>query len=302
MQADMGGTLRDSAAVASYAYAARYYYSEVVVQNDNFLRLSACADSYQTPVRTELMTTPSSRPACFQDAYGNPTHRVRITSPHQELVILAVGAVRIARPAASPLEVALRLLDYDLSVAEFLTPSPLVDPESLTDAAREIQGDADGLLESVARVVDWVYLNIQYVPATTTVATTASQVMAAGVGVCQDMAHLALGLLKALGIPARYVSGLLATQVGETHAWVEYLHPQLGWLPADPTRGQPLVWGADLVKFAVGRDYTQAAPVEGSFVSRGSGWLAGVQAQVLLEGEGLSFDDALSLIDNTYSG
>lgn len=302
MQADMGGPLRDGGAVASYAYAARYHYTEVVVQNDNFLRLSACADAYQTPLRTDLMTTPSSRPVQFKDAYGNPTYRVRVTAPHQELTILAIGAVRIARPPTAPPEVALRLLEYDLAAAEFLTPTPLVDPERLGAMAREIQGDAAGLMESVARVVDWVYQNIRYVPARTTVATTASQVLAAGMGVCQDMAHLALGLLKALGIPTRYVSGLLATQVGETHAWVEFLHPQLGWLPADPTRGQALVWGGDLVKFAVGRDYTQAAPVEGSFISRGSGWLAGVQAQVHLEGDGLSFDDALSLIDPAYAG
>ena len=302
MQADMGGALRDGAAVASYAYAARYHYTDVVVQNDNFLRLSAYADAYQRPVNTALMTTPASRPAQFRDAYGNPTHRVRVTAPHREFTILAIGEVRIARPPVAPPEMALHGLDYDLAVAEFLTPTPLVDPESLISTAREIQGDAEGLMESVSRVVDWVYRNIQYVPSRTTVATTASQVLAAGEGVCQDMAHLALGLLKALGIPTRYVSGLLATQVGETHAWVEFLHPELGWLPADPTRGQSLVWGGDLIKFAVGRDYTQAAPVEGSFVSRGSGWLAGVQAQVQLEGAGLSFEDAQSLIDNRSTG
>jgi transglutaminase-like putative cysteine protease len=112
------------------------------------------------------------------------------------------------------------------------------------------------------------------------------------------MAHLTLGLLRALGIPARYVSGLLATQAGDTHAWLEFLHPQLGWVTCDPTRGKTVVTDADLVKFAVGRDYSQASPVEGSFVCKGSGWLETVMAQVLLGGRTVSFDDAQELIAN----
>ena len=298
MQTNLGSSISDAAVLAGYAYAARYHYTDVVVQNDNFLRLSAYADAYQTPVSAAVMTDPESRPALFRDAYGNVTHRVRITAPHRELIILAIGLVRIELPPAFPPEVALRSPVYDAAAAEFLTPTPLVDPEKLADAAQDIAQGADGLLEAVSRVIYWVHQNIMYVKEITTVATTAEHVLAAGAGVCQDQAHLTLGLLKALGIPARYVSGLLATQAGETHAWVEFLHPQLGWLPADPTRGQPLARQGDLVKLAVGRDYTQAAPVEGSFVSRGSGWLEAARAQVHLERDLVSFDDALSLIEN----
>ncbi len=304
MQTNLGGSLRDAGrdagGVASYAYAARYRYTDVVVQNDNFLKLSAAADAYQTPVATALMTRPESRPVQFRDVHGNTTHRVRVTSPHREFIILAIGVVRMERPAAFPPEVALRSLEYDQAATEFLTPTPLVAPEKLVDAARNIARAAEGLIESVTQVTDWVYQNIKYVSESTTVATTAKHVLASGEGVCQDKAHLALGLLRALGIPARYVSGLLATQVGETHAWVEFLHPQLGWLPADPTRGQALARQGDLVKLAVGRDYTQAAPVEGTFVSRGSGWLDTAQAQVRLEADLVSFDDALSLIEHRF--
>jgi transglutaminase-like putative cysteine protease len=300
MQTNLGGSISEAGIVASYSYAARYHYTDVVVQNDNFLRLSACADTYQTPVTASVMTSPVSRPAQFRDAYGNITHRVRVTTPHQELIILAIGVVRIELPPALPAEVAMRSLVFDQSVNEFLTPTPLVDPEKLAAIARDITWGAEGLLESVTQITDWVYRNINYVKQSTTVATTAEHVLASGMGVCQDKAHLAMGFLKALGIPARYVSGLLATQVGETHAWLEFLHPQLGWLPADPTRGQALAGNGDLIKFAVGRDYTQAAPVEGTFVSRGSGWLDTALAQVQLEADLVSFDDALRLIENRF--
>ena len=147
----------------------------------------------------------------------------------------------------------------------------------------------------------WVYENITYIRGSTTVATTAEQVLATRQGVCQDMTHLTMGMLRALGIPARYVSGLLSGQVGETHAWLEFMHPTHGWLPADPTRGQPIARDADFVKFSVGRDYTQASPVEGSFVSKGTGWLDVVVAQVMPSAESVSFDDAMSLIENAKS-
>ncbi len=282
--------------MASYTYAARYRYSDTVVQNDNFLRLTACEDARQTPLSFSMMTAPQTLPAGFTDGFGNFTHRVRLSAPHQEFTILSIGVVRLAQPQPVTVDVAMQSLGYDLLDQQYLVPSPLVAPEQLTEEARYIAGGAASLMESVGRVVDWVYANIEYQPGATNVATTAEQVMAAGQRVCQDMAHLTLGLLRALGIPARYVSGLLATQAGDTHAWLEFLHPQLGWVASDPTRGKAVVAEPDLVKFAVGRDYYQASPVEGSFVCKGYGWLETVMAQVLLHEETVSFEDAKGLI------
>ena len=296
MQADLGDPLNGSRIVASYTYAARYRYSDTVVQNDNFLRLSAYEDERQTPVSFSVMTAPQTRPAGFTDGFGNVTHRVRLTAPHQEFTILAIGTVQLTQPQPVSVDVAMQALGYDLPAQQFVAPSPLVAPDLLTDAARFIAGGAASLMESVDRVATWVHENIRYEPGTTHVGTTADQVMASGKGVCQDMAHLCLGLLRALGIPARYVSGLLATQAGDTHAWVEFLHPQLGWVPCDPTRGKTVVTDADLLKFAVGRDYSQASPVEGSFTCKGYGWLEAVMAQVMFNQEDVSFEDAQGLI------
>jgi len=301
MQTDLGGSLSetgsDSGIVAAYAYAARYVYSEVVVQNDNFLRLTAAADAFQTPLSAEVLTRPASRPVRFQDTQGNVTHRSRITVPHQELTILSIGVVRFSSPTGYPADVALEPAWGDWTLDEFLTPTPLVHPDRLAEAAREITAQARGLVEAVELITNWVYRNIHYVKASTTVFTTAEEVMGTGVGVCQDMAHLAMGMLKALGIPSRYVCGLLSTEVGETHAWLEFWHPHQGWVPSDPTRGQAVVRHGDLLKFSVGRDYREAAPLEGSFVSRGTGWLDSAVAQVHFDRDSVSFDDALGLIE-----
>ena len=80
-------------------------------------------------------------------------------------------------------------------------------------------------------------------------------------GVCQDFAHVLLGLCRAVKIPACYVSGYLATEsASATHAWVEVLIPGIGWRALDPTHNcQP---GETYVKIAVGRDYADVAPRE----------------------------------------
>ena len=299
MQTDLGGSLSEtgSGIVAAYGYAARYVYSEVVVQNDNFLQLTAAADAYQTPVTTSVLTRPTSGTVSFQNVFGNSVHRSRVTVPHQELTILSIGVVRFEAPRAFPSELALAPVYNDPSLEEFLTATPLVHPELLADRAREIVGPAPGLLEAVEGITGWVYQNIQYVKQSTTVSTTAEEVLRTGVGVCQDMAHLAMGMLKALGIPSRYVCGLLTTEVGETHAWLEFWHPLQGWIPSDPTRGHSVARYGDLLKFSVGRDYTEAAPVAGSFVSRGSGRLDIAAAQVQIGRDSITFDDALGLIE-----
>lgn len=301
MQADLGSSVSYAGLQVSYTYGARYVYSDTVILNDNFLRLSACVDAYQTPMSSSVLTVPSARPVQYMDRQGNPTYRVRLTSPHTELTILAVGNVRLISPPWAIEEVPLGALQYDVSADEFLLPTPMVHPEMVENIAREVAGGSAGLLEVVDSVVGWVYSNITYIRGSTTVVTTAEQVLQARQGVCQDMTHLAMGMLRAMGIPTRYVSGLMSGQVGETHAWLEFLHPALGWLPSDPTRGQSIARGMDLVKFAAGRDYTQASPIEGSFVSKGTGQLDVVVAQVMPSLESLSFDDAMSLIENAKS-
>ncbi len=132
--------------------------------------------------------------------------------------------------------------------------------------------------------------------------TTAADVLVSLRGVCQDQAHLGLAMLRALGIPARYVSGLLTRQPGETHAWIEFLHPHLGWLPAGPTRGVVIHIGTDYLKFGVGRDYSEVPSVSGSFVSRGGGHLDFTTAPVFFDRDTVSVDDALNLLHSNGMG
>ena len=130
----------------------------------------------------------------------------------------------------------------------------------------------------------------------TAVTTTAEQVMGTREGVCQDKTHLALGMLRALGIPCRYVSGLLTGQVGETHAWLEVLHPRSGWLAVDPTRGVYFPPACDYIKLAIGRDYSDVSPVVGSFRSKGAATEYAAIVSVRFADTEADLDDALELL------
>lgn len=296
------GNAGAAAVPAHFAYVARYEYSDAVVQSDNFLRLSPCSDPYQTPLHCVVTTRPAGRQVAFPDRQGNTVHRVRIDTPHRELIVAAAGRVGLAAAGITPPpDVPLSALAYAPECRQFLLASPLVDPDhaGILTAAREAAAGATTLLETARRVVRWIHDHIRYQRGATSVRTTAADVLAAMRGVCQDQTHLGLAMLRALGIPARYVSGLLTAQAGETHAWLEFRHPQLGWLPADPTRGALIDNPSDYIKFAVGRDYSEAQPVSGSFVSRGSGRLDFAKAEVFFDRDAVSVADALALLPST---
>jgi transglutaminase-like putative cysteine protease len=111
---------------------------------------------------------------------------------------------------------------------------------------------------------------VAYMPGATGVRTDAQEAWDKGQGVCQDMAHVTVALLRAAGLPARYVSGYLhpnadadpgTTAVGQSHAWVEYWAGD--WRPLDPTSGVAV--GERHVVVARGRDYNDVPPLKGVY-------------------------------------
>ena len=115
-----------------------------------------------------------------------------------------------------------------------------------------------------------VHERVTYLPGATGVRTNAQEAWDKGQGVCQDMAQIAVSLMRAAGLPARYVSGYLhpdpkaqpgSTAVGQSHAWVEYWAG--GWTPLDPTSLAPV--GERHVVVARGRDYADVPPLKGIY-------------------------------------
>lgn len=140
-------------------------------------------------------------------------------------------------------------------------------PTPLTAADASLQQFAEGLrksgtaLEQVEHVMQGVHSALSYVPGSTTVQTTAAQALAGGRGVCQDYSHVMLAVLRSLGIPCRYVVGMLLGE-GESHAWVEVLH-QGAWYAFDPTNCRRVE--DEHIKLSHGRDYLDCTINRGLF-------------------------------------
>ena len=298
MQTDVGSPIET--VTASFIYAVRYGYSDTVIHNDNQLRIFPRDGEGQSACETNIWSIPAGRGVDYKDRFGNQVRRLRVIEPHTTFIVAAAGSVKLS--TESPVVDDLPVTDLqDLPESfEYTSVSPLVDPETVADLAAGIAGGNDGLLATVNSIVQWVYQNILYQRGTTSVATTADQVLAAGEGVCQDKTHLALGMLRAQKVPCRYASGLITGQTGETHSWVEFFHPDNGWLGADPTRGLILPPASDYVKLGVGRDYTDVSPVTGSFLSKGEAEDIAAIAQVTLDESQPTLGDALELLERAY--
>lgn len=263
-----------------YHYTTAYRYTDEVISNDDELRVVPLEDSHTIRGKYEVETRPPSTQVEFEDDYGNTVFRIKVTVPHRELEVVSRGTFKLLPWEGQYQDVPVGPVSYPDESSIFTLPSPMVKPALLADKATSIAGTSTTLMTRVKSVVDWVHDNITYEKGVTSVNTDAKQVLDQGRGVCQDKVHLALGFLRSLSIPCRYVSCILTRQDGDTHAYLEFLHPQGGWLPADPTKGILVDAGTQYLKLAVGRDFTEASPIKGSFLSKGSGKLSKVYARV----------------------
>ena len=155
---------------------------------------------------------------------------------------------------------------------EFVFASPYVPARPFAARLRGTGLPAGSTLSAGAiALMQRVHADFAYEPGVTDVDTPLVEVFRKRRGVCQDFAHLMLGMLRALGLPARYVSGYLLTQplpgkarltgADASHAWVSIWCPVLGWVDLDPTNA--VLPDASHVTVAVGRDYGDVVPLRG---------------------------------------
>ncbi|MHA7835364.1 MAG: transglutaminase-like domain-containing protein, partial [Algiphilus sp.] len=184
------------------------------------------------------------------------------------------------RPAALADELAsIRSLASDAPV-HFIGASPLVPAiADIADYARACVRPEMSAFDAVRAVGAALHADLRYDSEATEVDTPIREAFAQRHGVCQDFSHIMLGALRAIGIPAGYVSGFLRTEpppgqprlegADAMHAWVRaWCGFEMGWVEYDPTND--LMVSADHVVIAYGRDYSDIAPVRGSFRSSGS--------------------------------
>lgn len=242
----------------------------------NETRLRPVDDESQRCREFKLRLTPGSVPREYDDFHGNTVHYFEVMESHARLVIEAVSIVDTTPAAARRPVPRVPIAELEGSterdmLAEFHSSSHYVPLDvdlwrEAQDALEEGRGDVWG---DVRRLGSHIYRRFAYRPNTTGVNTRASDALKLRMGVCQDFAHVHLGLCRSLGIPARYVSGYFFNntrrprEIEASHAWIEAWVPGYGWAAYDPTHDRP----ADerYVKVAVGRDYADIRPVNGTY-------------------------------------
>jgi len=252
-------------------HTTRFTYASPVRDSFNEVRLQPFSDEQQTVDAFELRIVPAARTRQYHDFYSNCVHHFDIVEPHTELVVAShLQVTTHPKPALDPgaRPASLSGVDQALKTGrchDFLQASRYVDTEPGTWrlAVDAIQGEED-VWQCAVKLMRFVHGYITYESRSTQSHTHMSEVLAQRQGVCQDFAHVMLGLCRALRIPALYVSGYLATEkASATHAWTEVFIPGAGWQALDPTHNRPV--DDTYVKIAVGRDYADVPPVAGNY-------------------------------------
>ena len=246
-----------------------------VGESVNEIRISPTADRHQDIEWSHVRTEPATELHSHVDAYGNTVHWFQLVEEHERLVIdsEAIVVTRPSVPRSSlPAEGIARTAEpaYREEFAEFLTASSRVrwvDP--VVAFADTLALDEGGAALSWASSLEAeVNRTITYTSGATEVDTPIEDVVRAGRGVCQDMAHVMIAIARHRGVGARYVSGWLnrpgADLPGESHAWTELAIPGVGWVEFDPTHPEPAY--EHYVRLATGRDYSDVPPLRGSYV------------------------------------
>ncbi len=254
-----------------------YRYDTEVSRSYNEARLLPLTGLEQTTIEARVQTRPECRQQRYWDYWGTQVTAFDLHVPHTELEVSATSVVDTSsgrEPADASWAV---LADDDVRDrhVEMLTPTPrtAADDEMAALAAETVVGLAP---DAAARALaDLARDRVAYRRGTTGVATSATEAWALGEGVCQDITHVALAMLRSAGLPARYVSGYLhprpdaavgETVTGESHAWVEVWLGE--WWAWDPTNAVPA--GERHVLVARGRDYGDVTPLKGVYSGGGS--------------------------------
>ncbi len=274
--------------VTEYAYGGR------VELAAHLLRLRPRDLPWQTVQEFRLSTSPAATMTWSDDHFGNRVAALLLDEPHTRFAVTADMMVEVRRPRALPDPAGTLAWERVVAMvqgaaaardaAEFVFGSPLA-PASQAAAgwARPSFPPARPILAGLLDLNARIHRDFRFDPEATGVSTPVERVLQLGAGVCQDFAHLMIAALRALRLPARYVSGYIRTVpapgaarmcgADQSHAWVScWLGPEDGWIDLDPTNN--LVVADEHVWLGWGRDYADVSPIHGVLLGGGHHTLA----------------------------
>jgi transglutaminase-like putative cysteine protease len=256
-----------------------FAYDGKAVASYNQARLTPVTTPEQIVVHSRLEVSPKPWTYEYRDYFGTAVTAFEVVDPHEQMTVTATSTVQTNRPPApGPVlsweQVAAR--EVSDRWTEFLTrPDLVAPPADFAQRAKQVAADHELPGEAARDLCALVHDEVEFAPGTTQVRGTAATAWQQRSGVCQDVAHLVVGGLRTVGIPARYVSGYVhpstepvvgETVVGSSHAWVEWWDD--GWRAFDPCHDtEP---DDRYVSIAHGRDYADVKPISGIFSGGGT--------------------------------
>jgi len=267
-----------------------YAYEDRVSVSHNEARVTPRRTPGQLPLRTQLLIEPP--PAVMSsrlDYFGNTSHFFSLEESHGRLSVTAVSEVDVTgvEPPAAALTPAWETVRAEvrrdrspagLEAMGYTFDSPFVRPEpEVVEYARSSFRPGRPMLETAFELTQRIYKDFKYEPGVTSIATPLNEVMRVRRGVCQDFAHLEIAMLRAFGLPARYVSGYMRTRpppgrprltgADASHAWLSLYCPGFGYVDLDPTNGS--MPKDEHVTVAWGRDFGDVSPLKGVILGGG---------------------------------
>ena len=252
-----------------------FSYDEPATASYNEARMLPHSGGEQFVLQAGLDIRPGATQHSYVDYWGTRVSTFEVLTPHRELSVTATSLVEVrpALPLRSELgwaELAVASTSaVGLVEASTLSPATAPPPE-VSALAAEIVAEGAPVGDTALEICRAVGSAMEYVTGVTGVHSTAAEAWDERKGVCQDIAHVALGALRSVGIPARYVSGYLhpdadaaigQTVIGESHAWVEWFAGD--WRGYDPTNLAEV--GELHVLVGRGRDYGDVPPLRGVY-------------------------------------
>ena len=270
-----------------------YNYLEPVSLCHNIARLMPRNTDDQICNNTRIEISPKpDRINEYEDFFGNKVIYFSIEKEHWELTFEVTSEVERIKKSFAKMDgksgedpywekerESIRLQEDGVDVLQYIPETPMTaSGGELLAYTRQSFLPGRSIFEATLDLTQRIHDDFEYKPGHTTIATPLSVVLGERKGVCQDFAHLAIACLRAVGLPARYVSGYIETispegvekliGVDASHAWFSVYIPDHGWADFDPTNN--CLVSDQHITIGWGRDYSDIAPFEGIIQSSGS--------------------------------
>lgn len=262
--------------VFNILHITKYDYPTAVTDSANQIILSPLSNDFQDVRDQKITISPNANIDFYHDYFTNKIGVFTIVEPHHHLEIKSEIVVET-------FPISLPVIDYTVEeqwemlreqcrqypYIDFVRGEEIQQKDEILFVVKSLAKPGLSVMEVTTSLSTYIYENFIYKQGVTDFETEIDEIWQLKAGVCQDFAHLLLGMLRMLGVPARYVSGYISPSnhdlrgEGATHAWVEVYIPGFGWLGNDPTNN---CWVSDRhIKIAIGRDFKDCTPVKGTY-------------------------------------